>query len=52
MNKINSRKRKNDDGFYIKNIFGFVIEVKNVSKYYVNDNIVIRVLKNVLMDVR
>ncbi|CBH41057.1 ABC transporter ATP-binding protein [Mycoplasmopsis agalactiae] len=52
LNKINSRKRKIDDGFYTKNTPGLVIEVKNASKYYVNDNIVTRVLKNVSMDVR
>ncbi|MCE6062007.1 ABC transporter ATP-binding protein [Mycoplasmopsis agalactiae] len=52
LNKINSKKRKIDDGFYTKNTPGLVIEVKNASKYYVNDNIVTRVLKNVSMDVR
>lgn len=52
LNKINSKKRKINDGFYTKNTPGLVIEVKNASKYYVNDNIVTRVLKNVSMDVR
>ncbi|EIN14823.1 ABC transporter ATP-binding protein [Mycoplasmopsis agalactiae 14628] len=52
LNKINSKKRKIDEGFYTKNSPGLVIEVKNASKYYVNDNIVTRVLKNVSMDVR
>ncbi len=39
-------------GFHTKNTPGTVIEVKNASKYYVNDNIVTRVLKNVSMDVK
>ncbi len=52
LNRINSRPRKKDEGFHTKNTPGTVIEVKNASKYYVNDNIVTRVLKNVSMDVK
>lgn len=52
LNKINKYKRKKDDNFSLKNEEDKVIEVKNVSKYYVNDNVVTRVLKDVSMDVK
>lgn len=50
--KINRTKRKKDEFKNLRNEGNKVIEVKNVSKYYVNDNIVTRVLKNVSMDVK
>ncbi|VEU75612.1 ABC transporter ATP-binding protein [Mycoplasmopsis maculosa] len=52
LNKINKYKRKKDDNFSLKNEEDKVIEVKNVSKYYVNDNVVTRVLKDISMDVK
>lgn len=52
LNKINKNKRKTDERAGLKNEGNKIIEVKNVSKYYVNDNVVSKVLKNVSMDVR
>ncbi|WP_036459893.1 ABC transporter ATP-binding protein [Mycoplasmopsis primatum] len=50
--KINRTKRKKDEFYDIKNEGDKIIEVQNVTKYYVTDNIITRVLKNVSMDVR
>ncbi|WP_036435910.1 ABC transporter ATP-binding protein [Mycoplasmopsis felifaucium] len=52
LTKINKNKRKKDENYNLKNEGEKIIEVKNVSKYYVSDNVVTRVLKNVSMDVK
>ncbi|WP_338822619.1 ABC transporter ATP-binding protein [Mycoplasmopsis felifaucium] len=52
LTKINKNKRKKDANYNLKNEGEKIIEVKNVSKYYVSDNVVTRVLKNVSMDVK
>ncbi|UUD35244.1 ABC transporter ATP-binding protein [Mycoplasmopsis caviae] len=50
--KLSKRKRKKDGNENLKNSEGTVIEVKNVSKYYVSGNIVTRVLKDVSVDIK
>ncbi|MGV2392637.1 UNVERIFIED_CONTAM: ABC transporter ATP-binding protein [Campylobacter lari] len=52
LKKINTKKRKKDEFADEKNSPDTIIEVKNVSKYYINDNVVTRVLKNVSMDIK
>ncbi|MBZ4204018.1 ABC transporter ATP-binding protein [Mycoplasma tauri] len=50
--KLNTKKHKKETNKNLKNDPDKVIEIKNVSKYYVSDNVVTRVLKNVTMDVK
>ncbi|WP_406617100.1 ABC transporter ATP-binding protein [Mycoplasmopsis adleri] len=52
LESINKKKRKKDEFYDLKNEGDKIIEVKNVSKFYVNDNIVTRVLQDVSMDVK
>lgn len=52
LTKLAKKKRKKDGNESLKNEEGNVIEVKNVSKYYVNGNIVTRVLKDVSIEIK
>ncbi|WP_027120528.1 ABC transporter ATP-binding protein [Mycoplasmopsis lipofaciens] len=52
LTKVSKKKRKKDANFNLKNSDDNIIEVKNVSKYYINGNVTTRVLKDVSMSVK
>ncbi|WLP85544.1 ABC transporter ATP-binding protein [Mycoplasma seminis] len=52
LRKAANRKRPADDHKELKNSEGSIIEVKDVSKYYLSGNTVTRVLKNISLDIK
>ncbi|QIW62062.1 ABC transporter ATP-binding protein [Mycoplasmopsis gallinacea] len=52
LRKAANQKRPKDDHIDLKNNEGNIIEVRDVSKYYLSGNTVTRVLKNVSMEIK
>ncbi|WP_322875650.1 ABC transporter ATP-binding protein [Mycoplasmopsis felis] len=51
LRKVGNKKRKKDENINLTNSENAIIEVKNVSKYYLSGNSVTKVLKNVSLSI-